>query len=103
MFALLATVFHTTYICNDSGYSLYSLLFFTFNNNHVLCMLCDTCLLCTVCDSLGRWRGCIECGQSIVCLSLFRGHTCVCACACACVCVCMCVYVCVCVSFMLDA
>ena len=73
--------------------SIYFLLFFPFNNNHVLCiifvmvnfLLCNTCLLCTVCGSVCRWRGCIQYGQSIVCLRLFHGHTCVC------------------VSFMLDA
>ena len=56
------------------------------NNNHVLCilfvmvnfLLCDTCLLCTVCGSLDRWSGCIQCGQSIVCLCLYHGHTCGC-------------------------
>ena len=56
------------------------------NNNHVSCihfvmvnfLLCDTRLLYIVCDSFGRWRGCLQCGQSIVCLPLFRGHTCVC-------------------------
>ena len=41
-------------------------------------LLSSTCLLCDVYDDLGRWRGCIQCGQSIVCLRLFRGHTCVC-------------------------
>ena len=39
---------------------------------------CYTCLLCDMYVDLGRWRGCIECGQSIVCLRLFRGHACVC-------------------------
>ena len=66
-------------------------------------ILCYTCLLFTVCGSLCRWRGCIQCGQSIVCLHLFRGHTCVCpkcwmpewqlvAVICRCV-ACYCVYV----------
>ena len=65
MLALLATVFHVAEIFSDSGYSIYFLLVFPFNNNHVLCilfvmvnfLLCDTCLLCTVYDSLQRVGG----------------------------------------------
>ena len=57
---------------------------FPFNNNLLFgilfvmanFLLCSTCLLCDMYDDLGRWRGCIQCGQSIVCLRLFRGHTC---------------------------
>ena len=86
MFALLATVFLVAEIFSDSFYSIYLLLFFRFNNNHDVCIpfvmvnfiLCYACLLCTVCDYLGRWRRCMQCGLSIVCLRLFRGHTCVC-------------------------
>ena len=48
------TVFHVADIFSDSGYSIYFLLFFPFNNTHVFCihfvmvnfLLCDTCLLC---------------------------------------------------------
>ena len=92
MFALLATVFHVADIFSDSGYTIYFLLFVPFNNNYVLYiifiivnfLLFGTCLLCTVCDYFGRWRGCLQCGQSIVCLPLFRGHTCVCVCPSCC-------------------
>ena len=30
-------------------------------------LLCSTCLLCSMHDYVGRWRGCMQCGQSIVC------------------------------------
>ena len=56
MFALFATVFLVAEIFSDSFYSIYSLLFFRFNNNHDVCIpfvmanfiLCYTCLLCTI-------------------------------------------------------
>ena len=32
----------------------------------------------TLCGSLGLCRECIQCGQSIVSMSLLGGHTCVC-------------------------
>ena len=90
--ALLATVFLVADIFSDSWYSIYFLLFFPFNNNHdvrillvmVNFILCYTCLLCTVCCCLGRWRRCIQCVQSIVCLRL-------------------CSWTHLCVSYMLDA
>ena len=65
--AVLATIFHVVDIFSDSGYSIYFLLFFPFNINHVLCInfvmvnfiVCDTCLLCIWCGTLGRRRGCV--------------------------------------------
>ena len=90
LFALLETVFHVADIFSDFGYyidSIYFLLFFPLIIIFFFCtlfvmanfLLCSTCLLCSMYDYLGRGRGCMQCVQSIVCLRLFRGHTCVCS------------------------
>ena len=93
LFALLETVFHVADIFSDFGYSIYStysLLCFPSTIDviffFVFCLLWLTsyyvvhayCVVHTI-----HWVGgvdvCMQCGQSIVCLRLFRGHTCVCS------------------------
>ena len=75
---------------SDFGYSIYSIYFLLFFPLIIIFffvflfvmanfLLCNTCLLCSMYNYLGRWRGCMQFGQSIVCLCLFRGHTCVCS------------------------
>ena len=75
---LLETVFRVAEIFNDSCYSIYFLCVFFLLWLTSYYVILAFCVLCAVLWVGGVDVGPIQCGQSIVCLRLFRGHTCVC-------------------------